>query len=73
MNCSVARGLVGLVGDGRLPLGRRFVARAVLSESETGKVRYPAVGAKSAGTLPAKHLLEVVEAAAKAGAEVSCC
>lgn len=44
-------------------------ARAVLSELPNER-RYPKVAAESTGPVPAAELLQVVEAAAKAGAEV---
>lgn len=47
----------------------RLQTKAVLSKV-TDQTRYPRIGAKSTGTISPAHLLQVVEAAAKTGAEV---
>ncbi|OVA12398.1 Inositol monophosphatase [Macleaya cordata] len=48
---------------------RTFSIKSVLSEIPSEK-RYPKIGAESTGPIPSKQLLEVVEVAAKTGAEV---
>ncbi|XP_010276157.1 PREDICTED: phosphatase IMPL1, chloroplastic [Nelumbo nucifera] len=48
---------------------RRFCTKSLLSEIPNEK-RYSKVGAESTGPIPSKQLLEVVENAAKTGAEV---
>ncbi|KAJ0975846.1 hypothetical protein J5N97_017811 [Dioscorea zingiberensis] len=53
--------LAGMLGRSR--------TRAALSEFPTEK-QYPKVGAQSTGSIPAAELLQVVETAAKTGAEV---
>lgn len=45
---------------------RNLCSKAVLSE-----ISYPKVGALSTGSIPASQLIQVVETAAKTGAEVS--
>nr|AAK62447.1 Unknown protein [Arabidopsis thaliana]AAP37817.1 At1g31190 [Arabidopsis thaliana] len=47
----------------------RLQTKAVLSEV-SDQTRYPRIGAKTTGTISPAHLLEVVELAAKTGAEV---
>lgn len=47
----------------------RFQTKAVVSEVSDQK-RYPRIGAKSIGPISPSQLLQVVEAAAKTGAEV---
>ncbi|KAK1307878.1 hypothetical protein QJS10_CPA09g00909 [Acorus calamus] len=44
--------------------------RAVISEAPTEKPQYPKIAAESTGPIPPAQLIQVVEAAAKSGAEV---
>ncbi|XP_077244531.1 myo-inositol monophosphatase like 1 [Tasmannia lanceolata] len=48
---------------------RKFCTKAILSQFPNEKL-YPKIGAESTGPIPANQLLEVVETAAKTGAEV---
>lgn len=50
-------------------LGRKVSTTAVLSETSYQK-DYPKIGAKSTGPIPPSQLIQVVETAAKTGAEV---
>nr|GMD11698.1 phosphatase IMPL1, chloroplastic [Ipomoea batatas] len=52
-----------------LSLRRSICAKAVMSEVESKK-EYLRIGADSTGSIPADQLLEIVQAAAKTGAEV---
>ncbi|GLT55136.1 hypothetical protein SLA2020_282840 [Shorea laevis] len=48
---------------------RKLCTKAVLSEIPNQK-QYPKIGAQSTGPIPLSHLIQVVETAAKTGAEV---
>ncbi|KAJ0081726.1 hypothetical protein Patl1_11888 [Pistacia atlantica] len=49
--------------------GRKLCTKAVLSETSYQK-EYPKIGAKSTGPIPPSQLIQIVETAAKTGAEV---